>query len=161
MRKVLILLALAVLTVGNTGCSRCRGLFRRGAPCGGTTLAAPNMLGGAIPIGQPRPIAQPRILPQMIPQNTIAPPNYGQPNFGQQCVPCCPCVPCDPCENMCNPCESGYHSGGDCGCQTGAGEYFGGYLEGSSPTMVEGTVIEGGAVLPEGSSAYPGPANAN
>ena len=140
MRKMLIVLALAILTVSSTGCSRCRGLFRRGAPCGGTTLAAPPMLGGAIPLGNPVRLQQP---PQIVQPGILVQPNC----CCEQAAPMC----CEPCPTQCGPCESGY-IGGDCGCETSTGEYFGGYVEGSSQP-IEGTVV------PQGSSTYPQPRN--
>ncbi len=148
MRKMLVLLALAILTVSSTGCSRCRGLFRRGSPCGGTRLAAPPMLGGAIPLGNPVGLRQ------ALPQGIIT-----QPGCCEQTAPIC-----EPCPTDCGPCDSGYlgggtgYSGNDCGCQTATGgEYFGGYLEGSAPQGYEGTVIPEGTVI-QGSDTYPGPA---
>jgi len=150
---MLILLALAILTVSYTGCSRCRNLFRRGSPCGGTALAAPAMLGGAIPLGNPVGLQQ---APQIMPQGIISQP--AAPMY------------CEPCPTECVPCDSGYFGGGsgyyggtsgDCGCQTGPGEYFGDYLEGSAPpSMYKGTVMPEGSVLPQGSGAYdPKPKN--
>jgi len=152
MRKMLILLALAILTV-SSGCSRCRNLFRRGSPCCGTALAAPAMLGGAIPIGSPMRFQQ---APQIVPQTIVA-----QPGCCEQSIPLCA-----PCPSDCVPCESGGYiegntgylgdAGADYGCQTGTGEFFGGYVgDNVPPTMVEGTAI------PEGSGAYPGPRPAN
>jgi len=142
MRKILILLALAILTVSYTGCSRCRNLFRRGSPC----RAAPAMLGGAIPLGNPVSLQQ---APQIMPQGIISQP--ATPMY------------CEPCPTECVPCDSGYFggTGGDCGCQTGSGGYFGGYLEGSAqPQMYEGTVMPPrGTVMPEGSGTFPQPKN--
>ena len=160
MRKMLILLALAVLTASNIGCTRCRNLFRRGSPCGGTKMAAPAMLGGAIPLGNPvsiQPAPQP-VQPTMVP------------------VPCCPqaapiCVPCNPCPTECVPCvpcvpcePACVETSADCGCPTNSGEYFGGYVEGRTTTpLYEGNVVEGNVVeetvAPEGSSTYPQPTN--
>ena len=145
MRKMLILLALAVLTTTTSGCSRCRNLFRRGAPCGGTTLAAPAMLGGAIPLGNPVALPQ---APRIIPQTILAQPNC----CCEQSAPVC----CEPCPSNCVPCESGYHGGetgyvgGDCDCQNVPGEYFGGYLEGSAPPPA----VESGAT-DQGSGSNP------
>ena len=159
MRKILILLALAMLAVSTTGCcrGRLRNLFRRGAPCGGTRLAAPAMLGGAIPLGLPAGIQQ------ALPQGIITQPG----NCCEQSAPMC-----DPCPTDCGPCDSGYsgnggyigESGGDCGCNGSTGEYFGGYVgEGAPPAenggyegTYEGNVVPGGAVS-EGSATYPGP----
>ncbi len=143
MRKILILLALAILTVSSTGCSRCRGLFRRGSPCGGTRLATPPMLGGAIPLGNPIGLRQ--ALPRAM--------------ISQPAAPMC----CEPCPTDCVPCESGYIGGqngysGDCGCQTDSGEYFGGYVEGGVPQGYEGSVIPEGTVI-QGSGTYPSPKN--
>ncbi len=170
MRKILILLALAMLAVSTTGCcrGRLRNLFRRGAPCGGTRLAAPAMLGGAVPLGIPAG------LQQAIPQGVITQPG----NCCEQSGPAC----CEPCPTDCNPCDSGYmgnggylgDSGGDCACQGDTGEYFGGYVgEGAPPVeyggyeggyegnvVPDGTVIDGGTYQ-DGSGTHqdPGPAN--
>lgn len=153
MRKMSILLALVLVTMATTsGCTRCRNLFRRGAPCGGTTLAAPPMLGGAIPLGSP--VAVPQAAP-MVQPGIIAQPNC-----------CCEqapiCVPCDPCPTECVPCEGGYmgsgagYVSGDCECETAPGEYFGGYIEGSAPITGPGSE---GTVVPQGSGAFPTPGN--
>jgi len=143
MRKMLILLALAILTT-TSGCSRCRNLFRRGSPCGGTALAAPAMLGGAVPIGRP----------MHLPQAMMA-----QPNCCQQSAPIC----CDACPADCRSCgagNSGYvgqgyasqgyvSGGGDCGCQSAPVEYFGGYEEGSAPISdFQGEATQDSSLLP-------------
>jgi len=141
MRKMLILLALALLMASSTGCSSCRKLFRRGSPCGGTRLAAPAMLGRAIPLGNP--VA----LQQAAPQGMITQPS----------APMC----CEPCPTECVPCDSGYmggatgYPGDDCGCQTGTGEYFSGYVEESAPPRS----YEGALIPPQGSEADPVPKN--
>lgn len=154
MRNLLILLALAVLATSSTGCSRCRGLLRRGAPCGGTAFAAAPMLGGAIPLGNPVGV---RPAPQIV---QPAPMMIAQPNCGCQqgcvCQPSCECqqapVCCEPCPTECVPCDSGY-VGGSCGCENLApGEYFGGY-EGNAVPMGEGMVV------PQGSGTFPEPTN--
>jgi len=149
MRKMLILSALALLTIASTGCcNRCRNLFRRGAPCGGTTLAAPPMLGGAIPLGNPM------ALPRMVPQNVIAQPNCCPQDCCQPAMPMCqPCCPQD-CPSDCVPCDGvsgGYlgAGGSDCGCPTNPGEYFGGYVGDSAPPMMEGAVVPGNPVVPQ------------
>lgn len=149
MRNMLILLAVAVLATSSTGCSRCRGLFRRGAPCGGTALTAAPMLGGAIPLGNPVAV---RPAPQLVQPTMIAQPNCGC----QQTVPMC-CEPCPtdcvPCDSNCGSVSSGY-IGHDCGCENIApGEYFGGYLEGSAPPASSGMVV------PQGSGTFPEPSN--
>ena len=170
MRKTLILLALAMLTISSTGCckGRLRNLFRRGAPCGGTRLAAPAMLGGAIPLGLPAGLRQP-----VIPQGVVAQP-------GVCCEQSAPM--CEPCPTECVPCDQGYiggdsgyiGEGGDCGCPSNSGEYFGGYVgEGAAPVeyggggyegtyegnvVPDGTVIDGGTYQ-DGSGTYPGPTN--
>ncbi len=158
MKKTMIFLALAIVMAANLGCcGRCRNLFRRGSPCGGTALAAQPMLRGPIPLGSP--FAAPQAI---MPQTIVA-----QPNCYQQAVPMC--EPCQsggmPCESECMPCDSGYMGGstgyvgeGDCGCQTAPGEYFGGYLEGSAPPAgaIQGGAVEGN-VYPQGSGTYPGP----
>lgn len=160
MRKLLILLALAIVTVASTsGCSssRCRNLFRRGSPCGGTSFATQPMLGGAIPLSNPVAFQQP---PQVVvPQTIMAQPNC----CCEQSAPMC--MPCDPCSSGgyiggsdCGSCENGSYMGGDCGCQTGTGEYFGGYVEGSAPPV---GVINEGNVMPQGSGTYPGPVTGN
>ncbi|MEM8945075.1 MAG: hypothetical protein AAGD11_07820 [Planctomycetota bacterium] len=162
MRKMLILLALTVLAASTSGCCRsrvCRNLLRRGSPCGGTTLAAPAMLGGAIPLGNPvsLPAAPQVVQPQFVQPQIVQPQIIAQPNCNcQQAAPIC----CEPCPTQCVPCDpcvtggTGY-IGADCGCETTApGEYFGGYLEGSSPPPVMG-----GAVVPQGSGTFPQPTN--
>lgn len=148
MRKMLILLAFAVTAASTTGCSRCRSLFRRGAPCGGTALSAAPMLGGAIPLGNPVRL-QPA--PQIVQPNVVV-----QPNCCCEQAPMC----CEPCPTECVPCESGYiggqagYVGDDCGCPTAPGEYFGGYVEGSAPPP-----MSEGAVVPQGSGTFPQPTN--
>jgi len=147
MRKMLILLALAMLTVSSTGCSRCRGLFRRGSPCGGTRLAAPPMLGGAIPLGAPVGLRQ------AVPQGIIT-------------QPAAPMI-CEPCPTDCVPCDSGYIGGetsyidgtsGDCGCQSSTGEYIGGYIEGGTPISgIESSSIP----LGSGTNSDPSPVHGN
>ncbi|NOZ41306.1 MAG: hypothetical protein GXP24_13930 [Planctomycetes bacterium] len=135
---MLILLALAMLTVSSTGCSRCRGLFRRGSPCGGTRLAAPPMLGGAIPLGNPVGLRQ------AVPQGIIT-------------QPAAPMI-FEPCPTDCVPCDSGYIDGtsGDCGCQSSTGEYIGDYIDGSAPI----SSIES-ATATQGSGTYPEPVTSN
>lgn len=165
MRKMLILLALAVVAASTSGCSRtCRNLFRRGSPCGGTAIAAPAMLGSAIPLGNPvRVQPAPQIVPQIVQPTIIAQPHCGCQQGAPVCCEPCPtqCVPCEqPCQT-CDPCnncgeiggDSGY-IGGDCGCQTMPGEYFGGFVEGSDPPPPGS-----GLVVPQGSGTLPGPTN--
>ena len=158
MRNTLILLALAVLATSSTGCSRCRGLLRRGAPCGGTSFAAAPMLGGAIPLGNPIGVRPAPTIMQP------APTMIAQPNCGCQqnviCQPECQCtqaapICCEPCPTDCAPCDTGY-IGGNCNCENIApGEYFGGYVEGSAPPPVGQ-----GMVMPQGSgTTFPEPIN--
>lgn len=113
MRKLLALLALAVLTTVNTGCSaRFRNWLHRGSPCG-TTMAAPAVMGAPVAVGTPvaAPQAAPAMAPVMAPapmQQVVAPqPIYccPQPVCPQpvQCcpqpVPCCPPSEYDPCQS--------------------------------------------------------------
>ncbi len=158
MRNMLILLAIAAVAASSTGCSSCRGLFRRGAPCGGTAIAATPTLGGAIPLGNPvavRPSPQPAQIVRPAP-TVIAQPSYN-------CQPACVCPPrcvcpqpapvcCQPCPTECVPCDTGY-IGGDCGCENLApGEYFGGY-EGLAPP------VSGDGFVPQNSGDFPRPTN--
>jgi len=161
MRKILVLLTLAVVTAGSTGCSSCcRNLFRRGSPCFGTARVAPAMLAGpmaiAAPIQASAPVVQPMVMPQMMMQQPV----------------CCPqsapaCVPCNPCPCECSPYESGI-----------PGEYFGGYQGGSmgdgcqncGPTttydqgyLMPGSEMPQSNILPGGSNTRtdPGPTTQN
>jgi len=106
MRKLLILLILAVITTANLGCcARFRNWLHRGAPCG-TRTQAPAMMGAPIPLGAPFASQQAAPAPQQ--QQVVVP---------QPAVQCCPqpcpqpCVPCDPCPDPCSPCGSGWYSG--------------------------------------------------
>jgi len=173
MRKILVLLTLAVVTAGSIGCAgRCRNLFRRGSPCCGTARVAPAMIAAPVaitaPVRAPAPVVQPMVMPQMIQQPACCP----------QAAPAC--QPCNPCPSECSPCESasqGEYFGG------AQGEYFGGYIEGSSiggdcqdcgsiPTFNQGEIVDQGAVppgseihqvVPEGSGTRqdPGPTTQN
>ncbi|MCH2114395.1 MAG: hypothetical protein MK171_05740 [Pirellulales bacterium] len=124
MRKTGILLALAIVTIATSGCCRsCRNLFRRGAPCGTTTLT-PAMMGPLRALRGPM-FGQPRVGPGVVPQMFMP----------QQ--PCCPesiteypC--CDPCSPIGMPCNLGLGVPGACDCEVvGQGEWFGGYGESS------------------------------
>ena len=78
MRKLLIMLAIAVIAMPSTGCGgRIRNWWHRGAPCG--TVVAPATLGAPLAIGRP-------VRPMMVSQ--------------PEC--CCPPECCEPC---CDPCE--------------------------------------------------------
>jgi len=160
MRKMLVLLALAVVTAGSVGCAgRFRHMFRRGSPCVGTARVAPAAIGAtlaiAAPISAPAPRAQPLVMPQVIQQPACCP----QPGPA--------CEPCDPCPTYCSPCDS-----------ASTGEYFGGYVDssivegdcqncGSNTTYDQGTIVPGSeipaAAAPEGSSTRqdPGPTTEN
>ena len=85
LKNVLILVAIAAIVAPSVGCGRCRGLFRRGAPCG--TTMAPAVLGA--PIAMAAPVA---------------------PAAG-----CCnPCGTCNPCISGCGECcgpMTGYETG--------------------------------------------------
>ena len=161
MRKILILLALAVLTTANTGCcARFRNWLHRGAPCGTSTIA-PAMMGAPVALGTP--VAAPRVAPVMAPamapapvQQVIVPqPIYCCP----QPVPCCP-----PCQY--DPCQTGVVPGWQGGClEDGVtapcceSGFVTNYEEGY---LVPGTVP--GTGMPEGSdsrNADPGPVREN
>jgi hypothetical protein len=135
MRKMLILLALVVLTTATTGgCTRFRNCLHRGSPCGTTIVAQPAVCAPAA-IGTPVPAPQvaPAMVPVMAPapmQQIVAPqPIYCCP----QPVPCCPqplpsCPPSfyDPCQpGMMVPCGPGYE-----------GYEGGGYLVPGSETPI-------------------------
>ena len=160
MRKILILLALAVLTTANTGCSaRFRNWLHRGSPCGTTTIApaiAPAMMGAPVALGTP--VAVPQVAPAMVPAMAPAPRQQvvvPQPIFCcPQPVPCCP-----PCEY--DPCQTGLVSG-----------WPGGYLEGNmmAPyecgpiTNYEEGYLVPGSETPVDSDSYeadPGPVQEN
>ena len=163
MRKILILLALAVLTTANTGCSaRFRNWLHRGSPCG-TTIAAPAMIGAPMALGTP--VAVPQVAPAMVPvmapapvQQVVVPqPIYCCP----QPVPCCPQpVPCcPPCEY--DPCQTGFMPGWP-------GGYMGGYMtapceSGSVTSFDEGYLVPGSEILLDSdiSDTDPGPAQEN
>ena len=155
MRKTAILLALLVVTIATSGCCRtCRNFFRRGAPCG-TTTVAPPMMGAPRPLGSPY-VAAPQPTQVVMPQNQVVVPQMMVPQQPACCCPqpvpqCCPpqCCPpqcCEPCPPCCMPCETGCvegvgnYMGSDCGCPggevVGQGEWFGGYVEGSTTTTV-------------------------
>lgn len=149
MRKALALLLLAAVTAGNAGCTSCvgkvRSLFRRGAPCG-TTTVAPAQLGAPLVMQAPAPMMQ-------APPIVHAAPMQAAP----VCVPCQPM--CEPCGDVCGSCGDC----GNCGCGqgwvSGSSGYFGGYVhEGGAGCAecnggvmydgapYEGQVIEGGVV---------------
>lgn len=146
MRKILILLALAVVTAQAVGCANCRRWFHRGSPCVGTQIAAPTMVAAPVPVAAPAPAPQmvpaPVTVPAPVPQQMVIPqqpavccpqpvPCCPQP---VQCCPppvqCCP-MPCaPPCE--CDPCPDGVWFGGfvDGGAQCGpVTSYDEGYLD--------------------------------
>jgi hypothetical protein len=154
MRKMLILLALVVLTTANTGCcARFRNFCHRGSPCGTTIVAQPAVcVPATIGIPAPAPQVAPVMAPVMAPapmQQVIAPqPIYCCP----QPVPCCPQpVPCYP-PNFFDPCQAGmmvpFESGG-------VTTYDDGYL---APELVPETDA---AVDAETFKADPGPAGEN
>ena len=156
MRKILILLALAVLTTANTGCSaRFRNWLHRGSPCGTTTIA-PAMMGAPVALGTP--VAAPQVAPAMIPVMAPAP---RQQVVVPQPIYCCPQpVPClPPCEY--DPCQTSFMPG-----------WSGGYLEGSMMVPSEGDPITNykdgylvpGSETPVDSDTYeadPGPVQEN
>ncbi len=158
MRKILVLLALAVVMAGSVGCSSCcRNLFRRGSPCFGTARVAPAMLAGPMAIASPVQMSAPVVQPLVMPQMMMQPPMMQQPA-------CCPQVPCSPCPCECSPCESGI-----------PGEYFGGYqgdggCQNCGPTttynqgyLVPGAEMPQGNIVPGGSDTRtdPGPTTQN
>jgi hypothetical protein len=115
MRQLMILLALAALTLTNSGCTRCfgrcRNLFHKGSPCG--TAVAPAVLGAPLAMGTPfsMPVAAPMAAPMM---------------SAPMCVEQAPvCMPCDPCADPCSGGMSmgylgGFTSDGACCESTGA-----------------------------------------
>jgi hypothetical protein len=93
LKNILILMAIAMIVVPSVGCGRCRGLFRRGAPCG--TTMAPAALGAPVAMSAPVAAAVP---------------------VGSDycCPPCPPCGMCDPCTSGCGECcgpTAGYETG--------------------------------------------------
>jgi len=118
MRKLLILMAIAIVTLPPVGCGRCRNLFNRGAPCG--TTVAPALLSAPLAIG--RPMAAPMVTAPMASSGI-----------------CCESMPvCGSC-NDCGPCgdgqggwtTSGYADGGstDYGNAGPVTTYDGGIIE--------------------------------
>lgn len=155
MRKILILLALAVVTTANSGChARFRNWLHRGSPCGTTTIA-PAMMGAPVALGTP--VAAPQVAPAMAPAMAPAPRPMQQVVVPQpiyccpQPVPCCP-----PCEY--DPCQTGFVPGWQGGdmmvphCEPGfVTNYEEGYLVPGSETPVDSDSYK----------ADPGPAQEN
>ena len=117
MRKLTILLGLAVVIGSNTGCccGKIRNWFHKGSPCG--TSMAPAVLGAPLAMGTP--MSMPMTMPVM--------------SSPQMCVEAAPqcCVPCDPCYDPCGSGQmttgylGGHMSGGaDCDCDSGQGTYI-------------------------------------
>lgn len=107
MRKLTILLGVAVLAASSTGCcGRCRNWFHKGSPCG--TVMSPAMLSAPVAMGAP--LAGPVMQPNMCCEQTP--------------VMCVPCDPCDPCATGGMGVTTGYFGnymgGSDCGCEGGA-----------------------------------------
>ena len=111
MRKLTILLAVAVLTASNAGCccGKIRNWFHKGSPCG--TAVSPAILGAPLAMGTP-------MMSSPMPMMTSAP----------MCVEAQPqCVmPCDPCAD---PCANGQMMTG----------YLGGYTSGMAGCDCNGT----------------------
>ncbi len=123
MRKLLILMAVAMVTLPPVGCGRCRRLFHRGAPCG--TTVAPALLSAPLAIG--RPFATPVV------SSPVA--------SSESC--CCESAPvCSSC-GSCSECQNGWTTSGyaDSGCaECGSGgpatTYDGTYIESTPSTVV-------------------------
>lgn len=151
--RVTLLLVLAVVTVGNTGCcARFRNWLHRGSRCG-TTTVAPAMMGAPVPLGtpytapQPAPTTAAPSAPQVIvPQN-----NY---QCVPQCIPMCPPQYCNPCYDPCDPCQ-----GSMMGVPCDGATWFGGYIENGQPAS-EIETYEGNTYVPESTPA-PGPGQSN
>ena len=144
MRKLTILLALAVVISSSSGCccGRMRNWFHKGSPCG-TAMAAPAVLGAPLAMGTP--VAQPMSMPMMSSPVMASPmmsgPVMAAPTMCVEAMPQC-CPPCDPCD----PCGSGQVTSG----------YYGGYT-----TSEAGCDCAGGAPMsgiPAGATVVtPGP----
>ena len=141
MKKLTLLLAVALLTSNFVGCGCCRrirNVFNRGAYCGAPAAIAPAAIASPTYIAPaPAPVVVPQPTPVYVPQATTCAPT---------CIPCQPvCEPC--CDPCCDPCmspmptsypvEDNYY-GGDC-CN-GSGEMNG--VIGSIPS----TTIDPGPV---------------
>lgn len=135
MRKLLILMAVAVVAMPSVGCaSRCRNLFRRGAPCG--TTVTPAALSAPLAIGRPF-------------RSMVTTPS----------VECCN-ESSPVCEDSCDNCENGWTTGyadgacSECGATAPVTSYDEGYVV---PSTTSSTVA------PQGSSPRydPGPADAH
>jgi hypothetical protein len=130
--RMLFVVALAALTVGNTGCTRFRNWLHRGSRCG-TTTVAPAMMGAPVALGTP--YVAPQATQVVVPQATC------------ECVPMCP--PCsDPCETICCPDGAAMSSGywdGDCMDST------------SVPTYDSGTITPAPTPAPSGQQTFSSP----
>jgi hypothetical protein len=128
MRKLTILLGVAVLAASSTGCcGRCRNWFHKGSPCG--TVMSPAMLSAPVAMGAP--LAGPVMQPNMCCEQA-------QPVM---CVPCDPCMQYDPCSTgvgVSTGYFGNYMGGADCGCEGGA---VGG-------TMIPQAVAPSGTIVP-------------
>ncbi len=126
MRKMLILLALVVVTTANAGCcGRFRNWLHRGSPCGTRTIA-PAMIGAPLAIGSP-------FVPQAATQIVVP----QQPQY------CCPQeVPCCPQYNT-GCCVEEFSGGvvGDCNCG-GVTSYDEGYLVPGTETPIDPRTYE-------------------
>ena len=156
MRKMLILLALVVVTTANIGgCTRHRRWLHRGSPCGTNIVAQPAMCAPAaigVPVAAPQvaPVVAPAPAPAPIQQVIVPQPIYCCP----QPEPCCPPCPIDPCQSGMMPgMTGGYLQGGIMApCDCGAGTTFDeGYLVHGTETPLDS----------DSQNADPGPAREN
>jgi hypothetical protein len=183
MRKILILLALTMMTANSVGCCCCRGmrdwLFQGGSCCpllaGGTTYApatyavaptyaAPTCAPTCAPTYAPAaayaaPMAATMAAPQyMTPQYTMAAPmatNCGDP-CSSQCSPCA--STCSPCAATCSPCSTG--------CSSGCSTCGASYTPEMGPQMVAAPYVgepscsysDGATPTPAPTAVYPSPA---
>ena len=162
MRKLLILLALAVLMTANVGC--CSGSFRnwlhRGSPCGTATVAptmmgAPMILGSQLQAPQVAPTMAPFMAPAPMQQVMVPQPMYCCP----QPVPCCPPAlpPCP--QYQYDPCQAGVMPGW-------SGSYMEGNMMGECTTFDEGYLAPGSETpvdsdADDTDNADPGPVREN
>jgi len=160
MKRITLLLALALLTSSVVGCGCCRRLrdsLNRGAYCGTTSAVTPAYVAPA-----PAPVVVPQAQPMFVPQAQCAP----------QCVPCQPCPQpcyqpcCDPCCQPCCPtagpcCETyGYGASDAYSDYTGAGYMGSGWTPacdgcggvpgavGPGPVPVNSSEVDPGPVPP-------------
>ncbi len=147
MRKILILLAAALVTTQVVGCANCRRWLHRGSPCVGTRIAAPTMVSAPVAVGAPVPVPQMAPAPVMVQQPA---PQVIIPQQPVVCcpqpVPCCPQpVPCCPQPTQCCPDPCCPQFGGN---PCPGGTWFGGFVDGDGNCCDPMTSFDEGYLVP-------------